>query len=246
MKHTLFAAVAAVALAAVAATHAQQRGLPAPPSPSGRDISGFWELSFDGRNVPPAVLVSEVTRAVIGTHAKHDADAIRWCNFLGIPFGMESSRPIDIRQGRREIVMNFEWRVTPRHVYLDRTAHISADEFDPTTNGDSIGHWEGDALVVDTVGFDGNKGVTAIPGGGFRTSRSHLVERYRLLNDGAVLSVVSEWIDPTVFRTPHVYEFRYLRAPRFYEAQPPLACDPFDEVRAQFLTGRPGEVTATH
>jgi hypothetical protein len=79
--------------------------------------------------------------------------------------------------------------------------------------------------------------VTSIPGGGFRTSSSHLVERYRLLNDN-LLSVTFRWEDPNVFRAPHTYEFRYLRAPRLYEAQPPLACNPFDEARAAFLTGR--------
>ena len=75
---------------------------------------------------------------------------------------------------------------------------------------------------MDTIGFDGAKGVTMIPGGGYRTSDSHLVERYRLLNGGTVLSVTFTWEDPKVFRTPHSYEFRYVRAPRLYEAQPPL------------------------
>ena len=57
--------------------------------------------------------------------------------------------------------------------------------FDPTTSGDSIARWDGDTLVVDTLGFDGAKGLTAIPGGGFRTSQSHLIERFRLIKDGA-------------------------------------------------------------
>ena len=61
------------------------------------------------------------------------------------------------------------------------------------------------------------------------------IERYRLLNDGTVLSVTFTWEDTQVFRTPHSYEFRYVRAPRLYEAQPPLACNPFDEARAAFL-----------
>jgi hypothetical protein len=76
-----------------------------------------------------------------------------------------------------------------RYLYLDRPTHINRDEFDSTTSGDSITRWEGNVLVVDTVGFDDNKGMTAIPGGGFRTSDSHLVERYRLLNSGSILSV---------------------------------------------------------
>ena len=231
-----------VTVTTLAVPVAQDRATAPPPSKTpSRDISGFWELSFDSRNVPPASLTAAISGAVLAAQTKKDGNAIRWCHALGIPLGMESARPIDIRQGRREIIINFEWRVTPRHLYLDRKAHISPDEFDPTTNGDSIAHWEDDTLVVDTVGFDGNKGVTAIPGGGFRTSDSHLVERFRLLRSGTVLSVTFTWTDAKVFRTPHTYEFRYLRAPPFHEAQPPVACDPFDDERVQFLMSRPGE-----
>ena len=78
----------------------------------------------------------------------------------------------------------------PRYLYTNRAAHISEDIFDPSTNGDSIAHWEGDTLVVDTVGFHGQHGITAIPGGGYRTEKSRLVERYRLLKAGAPLGHV--------------------------------------------------------
>ena len=198
------------------------------------DISGFWELSFDSRRVSTANLTPSVTPAMLAKQAEKDAHAIRWCNFLGLPMAMDSPRPINIRQGRREIVINFETVAAPRHLYF-RAAHADMNVFDPTTNGDSIARWDGDTLVVDTIGFDGAKGVTMIPGGGYRTSDSHLVERYRLINDGTMLSVTFTWEDPNVFRKPHTYEFRYLRASRLYEAQPPLPCNPFDEARAAFV-----------
>jgi hypothetical protein len=202
---------------------------------SSPDISGFWELSFDSRRVPAASLVPEVTPVAQTQQAERDAHAIRWCNFLGLPAAMDSPRPINIRQGRREIVINFETVATPRHLYF-RSSHPNMEVFDPTTNGDSIARWEGDTLIVDTIGFDGGKGVTMIPGGGYRTSDSHLIERVRLLNDGAVLSVSFTWEDAKVFRRAHTYEFRYVRAPRLYEAQPPLLCNPFDEQRTRFLS----------
>jgi hypothetical protein len=201
------------------------------------DISGFWELSFDSRRVPAASLASAVTADVLAAQRDQDAHAIRWCNFLGLPAAMDSPRPINIRQGRREVVITFETVATPRHLYF-QAAHPKMEEFDPTTTGHSIARWDGDTLVVDTVGFDGAKGVTMIPGGGYRTSASLLSERYRLLEGGNVLSVTFTWTDPAVFARPHSYEFRYLRAPRHYEAQPPLACNPFDEARVAFLTGR--------
>ena len=200
------------------------------------DISGYWELPLDGRHIPPARLTSSVTPAKLRAEANKNAKAIRWCNWVGMPTTMDVGRPLDIRQGPREIVILAESPVTPvRHLYLNRTAHISKDIFDPTTSGDSIAHWDGDTLVVDTTGFEPTHGVTAIPGGGFRTAASHLVERYRLLRNGAMLSVTFTWTDPAVFATPHSYEFRYQRAEPGYEARPYPRCDPFDAERASFL-----------
>jgi hypothetical protein len=223
MRH----AVAVLVAACVLAVRPAAQGPP--------DISGFWELSFDSRRVPAASLAAGVTPAALAKQAERDAHAMRWCNFLGLPAAMDSPRPINIRQGRREIVVNFETVATPRHLYF-RDSHPNMEIFDPTTSGDSIAHWEGDTLVVDTVGFDGAKGLTAIPGGGYRTSSSHLIERFRLLDNASTLSVTFTWEDAAVFGTPHTYEFRYRRAPRSYEAQPPLACNPFDPARAAFVT----------
>jgi hypothetical protein len=120
-------------------------------------------------------------------------------------------------------------------LYTNRSTHISPDIYDPSTLGDSIAHWEGDTLVADTIGFHPTHGVTAIPGGGYRTDKSHLVERFRLLENGTVLSVTSTWTDPTVFAVPQTYEYRYYRLPATYEPRPGLPCDPYNQTRADFL-----------
>ena len=202
------------------------------------DISGFWELPLDGRHVPAARLAPRVTPAMLRAEAAKSAKATRWCNWVGMPMTMDVGRPLDIRVGAREVLIVAESPVTPvRHLYLDRTTHIPSDTFDPTTSGDSIAHWEGDTLVVDTNQFEPKHGVTLIPGGGFRTSTSHLVERYRLLKNGSMLSVTFTWTDPAVYATPHSYEFRYQRAEPRYEARPYGRCDPFDGDRTAFLEG---------
>jgi hypothetical protein len=122
----------------------------------------------------------------------------------------------------------------PRYLYK-RASHISPDIYDPSTLGDSIAHWEGATLVVDTIGFHPTHGVTAIPGGGYRTDKSHLVERFRLVGDGNVLSVTSTWTDKTVFAVPQTYEFRYYRLPASYEPRAGFPCDPYNQERADFL-----------
>jgi hypothetical protein len=226
--------LAAVVLAAAAlfeptAPLAAQAG--APP-----DISGYWELYIDGRNVPRAVLAPSVTPAMLEAEERKAAKAIRWCNWVGMPTTMDVGRPLNIRQGAREVVIVAESPVVPvRHLYLNRKTHIDQEIFDPNTSGDSIAHWEADTLVVDTVGFEPTKGITLIPGGGFRTANTRLVERFRVLESGRVLSVKFTWTDPTVFQTPHSYEFRYQRAEKEYEARSYQLCDPFDPERTAFF-----------
>jgi hypothetical protein len=203
-----------------------------------RDLSGFWELSFDSRRVPDASLLPGITRAMRAERARKDAYAVRWCNILGMPFVMDSGRPLDIRIGRTAVIIVPENSSGPRYLYLDRSTHVSDEIFDPTTYGDSIARWEGDTLVADTIGFHPDRGITSIPGGGYRTASSRLVERYRLLENGNVLSVFFTWTDPKMFRAPHTYEFRYYRLPGDYEPRTWAPCDPFNDVRTQFLEGR--------
>jgi hypothetical protein len=229
IRTNVVGAIAAAALA-VTALSARQQGGPAP-----RDLSGFWELSYDAYSIPPADLAPAVTAEVLAEKSRADVHALRWCHSMGLPLAMLLPRPIQVRAGRREVYLVFEANAVVRHVYLNRSTHISADEWDPSTMGDSIGRWEGDTFVVETTGFHGGRGVTAIPGGGFRTDSSVLTERFRLIDDGAVLSVVSTWTDPGVFRTPHTYELRYVRLPDTYEPRAAVPCDAYDEDRIEFL-----------
>ena len=231
--------LAALALALPA--FGQGSAAPRPSTAPVRDISGFWGLSPDGKKVPQAKLLPRVTRAMLDLHARRDVHAIRWCNLFGMPLIMDSGSPIDIRQGPTTILVAPENSTAPRYLYLNRK-HVGSDIYDASTNGDSIANWEGDTLVVDTVGFHPTRGVTSIPGGGFKTDTSHLVERYGLLENGDVLSVTFTWTDPTVFSAPHTYEFRYRRLPATYEPVSTWSCDPYNETRAQFL-GDPAPFT---
>ena len=237
--HALAGALCAAVVVAVvmSAQGPQVRGAVASAAPASDapDISGFWALSFDSRKVPPAKLAPGVTRTMLDLHARKDVHAIRWCNLLGTPAVMDTGTPLDIRQGTTAIIIALENNSAPRYLYLNRKDHISKDIYEESTNGDSVAHWEGDTLVVDTIGFHATRGVTSIPGGGFKTENSHLVERYRLFESGSVLSVISTWTDPKVFRLPHTYESRYYRMPKHYEPLFAFSCNPYDEVRADFL-----------
>jgi len=95
----------------------------------------------------------------------------------------------------------YQWRVTPeeatlissqnnsvRHIYTDGRPHPSADELWPTAEGNSIGHWEGDTLIVDTVAIkDPSIFVIAEPfqfafTTGPLSNEMHATERIRMVN----------------------------------------------------------------
>jgi hypothetical protein len=211
------------------------------PNTSTPDLSGFWQLKFDSENVPRASLAPVAAGVDQDSQARRDMYAIRWCNHLGMPLIMGVPSPLDIRQGRTEVAIASEAVSAARHIYIDGRGHPDMNTYDPQSNGHSIGHWEGDALVVDTVGFS-DRGVTSIPGGGFRTADSQLTERFRLLEGGKRLSVVFTWEDPKVFSKPHTYEFRYYKAPAGTYARE-YFCDASNADRAKFLSETPQAVS---
>jgi hypothetical protein len=195
------------------------------------DLSGLWELKEGSRHVTRASLtpqaLAEEKQAAAEREAGHVITrASRWCQNLGVPFIMGQSPPIDIVQTNDEIGVFSEQHSDARHIYTDGRAHPAPGSLDHSTNGHSIGHWEGDTLVVDTIGFN-DYGNINILGGGNRTSSSHLVERFRLLEAGKQLSVTFTWDDPKEFLKPHTYDFLFYRMPAdayVYED----FCDPSD------------------
>jgi len=195
------------------------------------DLSGLWELKDGSRHVTRASLtpqaLAEEKEAAAERAAGHVITrASRWCQNLGVPFIMGQSPPIDIVQTNDEIGVFSEQHSDARHIYTDGRAHPAPAELDTTTNGHSVGHWEGDTLVVDTIGFN-TYGNVNIPGGGNRTATSHLVERFRLLEGGKQLSLTSTWDDPKEFLKPHTYDFLFYKMPAdayVYED----FCDPSD------------------
>jgi len=221
---------------------------PASPNPlasgatsSKPDLSGFWQLRFDSKNIPKATLTPAAADVKPESQYQHDMYAIRWCNHVGMPAMMETEAPIDIRQGSVEIAIASEAVGAARHIYIDGRGHPDMATYDDQSNGHSIGHWEGDTLVVDTVGFS-DRGITAIPGGGYRTETSHLTERYRLLEAGSILSATFTWEDANVFAKPQTYEFWYYRAPEGTYARE-YFCDASNQDRAKFLSELPMPAT---
>lgn len=221
------------ALVAVCATGLASSVLAAGATP---DLSGFWELKHDSKQVGQAELTAEGKRLSEANRPKVEDGMImtyasRWCHPLGTPFIMGDSAPLDLIQSKKELAITAEVQSSARHIYLDGRSHPDLESFDPTTNGHSIGRWEGNVLVVDTVGFN-DRGNPMVPGGGVRGEGSHLLERYELIDGGERLKVTFTWTDPKIFVKPHTYSFTYHKAPADTYALE-YFCDSSDPERAK-------------
>ena len=119
----------------------------------------------------------------------------------------------------------YPWRVvvTPTHafflyemynyrqVFLDGRKHPPADELNPTWYGHSIGWWEGDTLVVDTVGM--NDKTWMDNRGNRHSEKMHLVERYTRTDLGR-MQVEYTIDDPGAYSKPFKVTFTAQLMPR--------------------------------
>jgi len=108
----------------------------------------------------------------------------------------------------------YEWRLTPeeatfistvgavRHIYTDGRSHPPGDELWPTLMGDSVGHWEGDTLVVDTISTKRRLYMGELTGFFVPMSdQLHFTERIRMLDhDHMQIEYTAE--DPAALTKP--------------------------------------------
>ena len=84
-----------------------------------------------------------------------------------------------------------------REIYLDGRPHMDPDLVVRSFNGESIGHWEGDALVVDTGAFTSEHHTIDV--GVPISDQFHMVERMRLLDGGKSLEIAYTMTDPKMW-----------------------------------------------
>jgi len=100
-------------------------------------------------------------------------------------------------QTPKVVVMILSSKQEVRHIYL--TDKHSAN-VKPSWYGESIGRYEGDTLVVDTIGIDERTWVDGF--GTPHTKDLHVIERFHLIEDGAVLEANVRVEDPGAFTMP--------------------------------------------
>jgi hypothetical protein len=104
--------------------------------------------------------------------------------------------PIQIVQTPKQIIMLYEYMNVFRVIPLNAK---HPDDLLPTYMGDSVGHWEGDTLVVDVTGFNDKTWLGGT--GTFHSEALHLTERYTRVDKDQINYEVT-MVDPNVFTKP--------------------------------------------
>ena len=131
------------------------------------------------------------------------------CWPIGVPgFLLYPVTPVYFLQTPTQVVMIWEEDHMVRHVYLTDKHSPNAT---PSWFGESIGHYEnGDTLVVDTIGLNTRTFVDSYQTP--HTGQLHVVERFRIVEDGKALEVTAHVEDPGAFTMPWTAVQRYRRA----------------------------------
>jgi hypothetical protein len=138
------------------------------------DLSGVWQRSGSAPLQPT------------GTRN------LAQCVPQGVPDLMLRGEPFQLLQTPELILFLHEANHLPRFVFMN-SSHPA--DLEPTHLGHSVGHWEGDTLVIDTIGFHDKTGAgkRAVA----HSAALHVVERLRLRRGGQVLEDSLLIEDPT-------------------------------------------------
>ncbi|HTX23598.1 MAG TPA: hypothetical protein VMD03_02990 [Steroidobacteraceae bacterium] len=215
---------ALLGLAAVAAVWHQAAWGGTPSGPQGGDWAsiaklpnwqGIWQLDWEhnprllGMAGPPALVPTAQAKLTAYRKAQKQGEDLQpeTANCLppGMPQIMTQPYPIEFLFNPGKIVIVIEAYSQVRHIYTDGAKH-PADP-DDTFQGNSIGHWEGDTLVIDTIGFD--PGTLIAPGIG-HSDEMHIIERIRK-TDADHMQIERTIIDPKVLAKPWTVVLPYVR-----------------------------------
>jgi len=187
-------------------------------TPASRDISGVWnakagvfEFASFSKDDPPMTprgrarfSAAKPSQGEQGVKLTETNDKVYKCSPPGMPYIYLQLFPMQIVQTRTEIIEFFEYDHTVRHIYIDGRKHPAS--LKPSYNGHSVGHWEDDTLVVDTIGLNGKTWLDRL--GRPEGTRMHIVERIRRQDD-ETLQVDFTFDDAENYLRPWTAQIRF-------------------------------------
>lgn len=215
------------------------------------DISGFWNWAPADKDAPAAQkLIDALPDDVVllddtgpvefgpgefgGLDPKPEAlaDAKKWspqkemepentCKKPTIIYAMQGPFPMEVFQGRDMTVFKLEYFDMVRVVHMDGR-DLPPEDAPHSQEGRSVGHWEGDTLVVETTHLTEG---TLTNNGLEHSDQVRVVERFRLSEDGDTLWAVQRFEDPETINNRGARLIAWERQPGNYVF--PYNCDPF-------------------
>jgi len=185
--------------------------------------TAFAALAVTARSWP----LTEAGRAAVEATRDARAAARSQCIPFGPPALMALPSTVLVELDADEVRFRLDVMDVQRVVHLDQTAHPA--RLEPSLHGHSIGHWEADTLVVDTVGFAAHPDGFAfdLPS----SPSKHIVERFRLSADRKHIDYEAFVEDPEYLGAPIAHRSQWDYRPE--QSPSNLPCEP--EVAGRFI-----------
>jgi hypothetical protein len=198
-------------------------GIWSPP----RTPKGFLPYNFSPEAPPPmqpwAAKRCEIVGCGTGPLGRANDDAmdpfLTSCAPYGIPRLMNNVGPFEVLQGKNRVLMVFETGNAIRQIWMDGRGH--PEDLDPSWMGHAIGHWEGDTLVVDTIGLTDKSWLDTA--GHPHSDALHIVERIRRV-DHDTLEDTLTFDDPKTYTRTWTSKIIYKLRPD-WSLREDIACE---------------------
>jgi len=193
MRMRFILALLAAALGVVA------RAADFPRTAAGKpDLTGFWNIPYTPNM---AKEIGELPFSPEGKAAfakvANAYDPTGFCLYPGVPRIVNSPFPMEIMQTSERIAFLYEYMTTFRSISTGGRAHSKDPE--ATFMGESVGSWDGDALIIDTIGL--NERTWLDTAGHQHSDALHVIERYQMADANHIrLDITVD--DPKMYTKP--------------------------------------------
>jgi hypothetical protein len=167
---------------------------------SGPDAENIWAGDFSNPILQPWTRETVMRHAQSEMRLQHVYTADDSCWPSGVPQAVNLIGPVQFLQTSDHVEILYERDHQIRRIWLTRR---HSAQVRPSWYGESIGHYEGNTLVVDTVGLKTHQMSVVDPFGTPHTQQLHVVERYRPFSTpfGRSMEVTVTVEDPGAFTT---------------------------------------------
>jgi hypothetical protein len=163
-------------------------------------------IGLPGSAVPFTPKYAALRTAALKNKGGPPGGALHHCLPSGMPSLMNHGVQFEFLFTPGRVTMIFEDGEI-RRIHTDGRAHPDKSELYIDEAGHSIGHWEGNTLVVDTIGMH-PRAELFLENGLTVTPNTHIVERISRTPEGP-LQIDTEVTDPEIFSSPYRYTRRY-------------------------------------